>query len=82
MNAKHAKPLNSMIQTEAQDLKILPAFAENVETATDESTNDCNGHKCNLEATDDDAAFIDDDDDANLKFQLLQNNEGDGGPRE
>ena len=30
MNAKHAETLNSMIPTEAQDLKLLTSFAEYV----------------------------------------------------
>ena len=72
MNAKHARTLNSIVRAEAQDLKTLPAFAENVEAATDELKNDCNEHNSNPKATDAPAAYIDDEDkDANLIFQLL-----------
>ena len=76
MDAKHAKTLNSIVRAEAQDLKTLPEFAENVGATTDESKNDCNEHNSNSKATDAAAAYIDDEDnDANLIFQLLQNNE-------
>ena len=73
MSVKHADVVCATKPAEAQVLNSTHASAENVEPTMEQSvTDDCNEHNNDLETT---AAAAVDDDDANLKFQLLQNNE-------
>jgi len=76
MSAKHVDGVNVTKSVKAQDLELTCASAENVESSVKESaTDDFNKDNIDLETAVAAASATIDDYDANLRFQLLQNNE-------